>query len=140
MNRVFVTGASGFMGQHLVAALAARGACVRCLVRPTSRVRSLTRQGAELCLGDVTQPEVLRDGIAAADVVFHLAGLTRALHVRDLMRINAQGTWNVARACAAQARPPVLVVVSSLAAAGPSPPGRIRAEGDPRAGLGLWPQ
>jgi nucleoside-diphosphate-sugar epimerase len=93
----------------------------------------LRQRAVEICLGDVMQPDVLRDGMISADVVYHLAGLTRALHVSDLIRINAQGTWNVACACAAQSRPPVLVVVSSLAAAGPARVGRIRAEGDPAA-------
>jgi nucleoside-diphosphate-sugar epimerase len=65
--------------------------------------------------------------------VFHVAGLVSALKSTQLMRVNGEGTWNVARACAAQRSPPVLVVVSSLAAAGPCPSGTIRDESLPPA-------
>ena len=130
MKTVLVTGASGFIGRPLVAALTARGCRVRCLVRRTSSVRPLLRAGAELCFGDVTQPDALASAVGGADVVFHAAGLTKALRADDLWRVNGQGTWNVSRACAAQSQPPVLVVVSSLAAAGPARPGAIRTESD----------
>lgn len=130
MNTVLVTGASGFIGRHLVPALTARGCRVRCLVRRTSSVRPLLRAGAELCFGDVTQPEAVASAVDGADVVFHAAGLTKTLRVGDLQRVNGQGTWNVSQACAAQTRPPVLVLVSSLAAAGPARAGAIRTEHD----------
>jgi nucleoside-diphosphate-sugar epimerase len=128
-----VTGASGFIGRHLTAALTARGWRVRCLVRPTSTVRPLRRCGAELYRGDVLQPSALASAVAGADVVFHLAGLTKALAAAEMMRVNGEGTGNVAQACAAQAHPPVLVVCSSLAAAGPTPENTIRTEADPPA-------
>lgn len=131
MKTVLVTGASGFIGRHLVAALVERGCHVRCLVRRSSCVRPLTRVGAELWRGDVTDSESLGPAVAGVDVVFHSAGLTRALRVAELMRVNGQGTWNVAQACAAQPRPPVLVYVSSLAAAGPAPTSGCRQESDP---------
>jgi nucleoside-diphosphate-sugar epimerase len=76
--------------------------------------------------------------IAGADVVFHLAGLTRALHESDLLRVNGEGTWNVAQACAAQAVPPRLVVVSSIAAAGPTPRGTVRSEADPPSPISAY--
>lgn len=133
MNSALVTGASGFIGRHLVAALAARGWRVRCLVRRTSSVRPLIRAGAELCCGDVTQPDVLGAAVAGADVVFHAAGLTKALHPADLMRVNGQGTWNVCGACAAQPAPPTVVILSSLAAAGPARSGAVRTEDEPPA-------
>jgi nucleoside-diphosphate-sugar epimerase len=129
----FITGASGFIGRHLTGHLATSGWRVRCLVREASIVRPLRQAGAELVRGDVTQPDRLVEAIAGADVVFHVAGVTAALRRADYMRINGDGTWNVARACAAQSQPPTLVVVSSLAAAGPTGAGRIRTEADPPA-------
>jgi nucleoside-diphosphate-sugar epimerase len=129
----FVTGASGFIGRHLTAVLAERGWRVRCLVRPTSVVRPLRRVGAELHRGDVLQPTSLESGLAGVDAVFHLAGLTEAWTLADFMRVNAEGTWNVARACAARVAPPVLVVCSSLASAGPIRRGAVRTEADPLA-------
>jgi nucleoside-diphosphate-sugar epimerase len=93
----------------------------------------LLRAGAELCFGDVTQPAAVAAAVQGTDVVFHAAGLTRALRAQDLQQVNGQGTWNVSQACAAQPQPPVLVVVSSLAAAGPARQGTTRTESDPPA-------
>ena len=62
--------------------------------------------------------------------MFHLAGLVRAMRAQDFMRVNAGGVDTVAAACAEQADRPVLVLVSSMAAAGPS--GEIpKTESDP---------
>ena len=84
-----------------------------------------------LATGDVGDPASLTAAIAGADVVFHLAGLTKALSYDELLSVNEQGTRNVAQACADQPSPPVMVLVSSLAAAGPSPIDRPRLESDP---------
>jgi nucleoside-diphosphate-sugar epimerase len=65
------------------------------------------------------------------DVVYHLAGLTKSLHADELLQINQGGTRNVAMVCSEMERPPVLVIASSLAAAGPAPAGRPRTEIDP---------
>ena len=67
------------------------------------------------------------------DAVYHLAGLVKAIHIQQLYQVNCQGVANVARACTAQTTPPVLLVVSSLAAMGPSSPRRPRMESDPPA-------
>ncbi len=119
---VLVTGASGFIGKHLVARLIARGCRVSCLVRATSQVDDLRSAGATLYMGDVNDRAGVARAIAAAEarVVFHVAGAVRALHLDDFMQANAQGVATVAAACAEQAERPVLVLISSLAAAGPS--------------------
>jgi nucleoside-diphosphate-sugar epimerase len=119
---VLVTGASGFIGVHLVRLLVARGRLVSCLVRPTSPVKELLAAGAELVTGDVNDRAGVSRAIALSNarVVFHLAGLVRAMSPGDFMRVNAEGVEAVAAACAEQAERPVLLLVSSLAAAGPS--------------------
>ncbi len=129
---VLVTGASGFIGVHLVRLLVARGHPVSCLVRPTSHVKKLVAMGARLVTGDVND----RAGVARiialsnARVVFHLAGLVRASSPGDFMRVNSESVESVAAACTEQARRPVLLLVSSLAAAGPS--GEVpKIESDP---------
>ena len=130
MAKALVTGASGFIGSHLTAALVARGDEVTCLVQKTSQIDGLNRLGLRLVYGDVTQPESLMPAAAGQDIVYHLAGLTMALTKRQFFRVNQGGIRNMAQACAAQGSPPVLVVVSSLAAAGPALDGRPKSESD----------
>ena len=120
MTTVLVTGASGFIGGHLIESLLARNVRVRCLVRSTSQTDHLPHGRIEFVHGDVTRPETLAAGIDGTDVVYHLAGLTCAFSTADLKRVNVQGTYQVARQCALQKKPPVLIVTSSIAATGPA--------------------
>jgi nucleoside-diphosphate-sugar epimerase len=129
--KALITGASGFLGKHLARALIARGYETRALVRPTSDCRELRELDVELVTGDVTRPEGLRAAVAGVDFVFHLAGLIKAFSLAEFLGVNEEGTRNVAEACAASTTPPVLLAVSSLAAAGPAPNGRARNELDP---------
>ena len=129
---VLVTGASGFIGRHLVRRLIDSGCRVSCLVRATSRIDELRSAGAQLVTGDVTDPAVIGRALALsqARIVFHLAGLLKALRTDDFLRVNAGGVESIAAACAGCADEPVLVVVSSLAAAGPCTVGKPRVESD----------
>jgi nucleoside-diphosphate-sugar epimerase len=129
---VLVTGASGFIGRHLVRRLIDSGCRVSCLVRATSHIDELRSVGAQLVTGDVTDPAVIGRALAMsqARIVFHLAGLLKALRTDDFLRVNAGGVESVAAACADRADPPVLVVVSSLAAAGPCAVDQPRVESD----------
>ena len=119
---VLVTGASGFIGTHLVRRLIARGFRVSCLVRATSRVDELRAAGAQQIICDVDDRAGVSRVVAASQArfVFHLAGLLRAMCAQDFMRVNAGSVDGVAAACAEQGDSPVLVLVSSIAAAGPS--------------------
>ena len=121
MSFVFVTGASGFIGSHLVQALRARGERVRCLVRQNSDSSILSEAGAELVYGGLEQSELLEEGMQGASSVFHLAAMTAALRYEDMLQVNRNGTKEVAQACARQPTPPRLILVSSIAAAGPVP-------------------
>jgi nucleoside-diphosphate-sugar epimerase len=136
MAKVLVTGGSGFIGYHLTEALVAQGHEVTCLVRPTSAVSRLERLKLPLQVyGGVDDREALRATIAGKSVVYHLAGLINAVRARALFRVNQEGTRNVAEACAQQDDPPVLIVTSSLAAAGPSAFDRPRTETEPLAAV-----
>jgi len=130
MTKVLVTGASGFIGMHLVAALHRRGDEVICLVRKNSRVDRLPASGVRLVYGDVTDRESLPSAVAGQDIVYHIAGCVSALTFRQFYRVNQQGVANMARTCAERPTPPVLVTVSSLAAAGPALDGRPKTEAD----------
>jgi len=127
-----VTGATGFLGSHLVAALVEHGARVRCLVRSTSRRDFLPTLGVELVTGDVTIPESLPSAVDDVDYVFHLAGLIKASDPADYFRVNYLGTIALLEACRSRARQlQRVLIVSSLAAAGPSAPGRPVTESWP---------
>ncbi|MCS7314045.1 MAG: NAD-dependent epimerase/dehydratase family protein, partial [Bryobacteraceae bacterium] len=127
---VLVTGATGFIGSHLAERLVAMGARVRCLVRRTSRLDRLP-QGVELACGDLATGEGLADALREVALVFHLAGVTKALSPSEYVRGNVLATRNLVLALErSSAR---LVHVSSLAAVGPSPDGTpVREDVEPR--------
>ncbi len=130
MARVLVTGASGFIGRHVVRNLAQHNHDIACLVRPMSRTEWIGRYASELVPGDVTDAASLASAVQRRDVVLHLAGVTKSFSPRSMRRVNEVGAGNVAAACARESTPPVLVLVSSLAAAGPSTGDRPRIETD----------
>jgi dihydroflavonol-4-reductase len=122
---VVVTGATGFIGSHLVDRLLSEGATVRCLLRPVSprggAARHIPPDGAKPILGDLLTGAGLDSALEDADFVYHLAGVTKALRTSDYYRGNVKATENLLRAMpAGNTR---LVHVSSLAAMGPSPDG-----------------
>ena len=76
MTHALVTGATGFIGGHLVRALAESGAEVTCLVREQSDCSQLVEFKPRLVYGDVTDADSLRGVFRGVDVVYHLAGAT----------------------------------------------------------------
>jgi nucleoside-diphosphate-sugar epimerase len=78
-----------------------------------------------LTQGDCTRPESLAAAVQGVSLVFHCAGVTKARHARDYYRVNHLGTKNLLEACA-RYNPGIdkFILVSSQAAAGPSPDGR----------------
>jgi nucleoside-diphosphate-sugar epimerase len=131
MATVLVTGGSGFIGRNLVEALLFRGDRVRCLVRKPAANVILQDLGVELIPGDMHDHASLQAAVAGSDAVIHLAGVTAALTKAELLHVNRDGTANLAEAIAVQPNPPVLVLVSSIAASGPTTRGQIRTEADP---------
>ena len=120
MTRALVTGATGFVGQHLVRHLTNAGIEVTCLVRRTSDLSRLTPFNPNYVYGDVRQAESLKSAIENQDWVFHLAGLTKAIRKTDLQKVNQHGTETLAKVCSSQANPPTFIHVSSIAACGAS--------------------
>jgi len=118
LRAALVTGASGFLGSSLVAALCRRGVAVRALVRPTSDLRRLSGLGAEIVRGDVCEPAALREAARGRQVVFHAAAKVPDWGPRrEFFRTNLDGTRNVVTACQ-DAGVDRLVHVSSLTVLG----------------------
>jgi len=114
-----VTGASGFIGRHLVGRLGGEGHVVRCLVRPHG---GKPPAGVERTAVDLNDPTAMRACAAldGADVVFHLAAATRARSAAAFREANVAPTRNLLDAIVARRTQSRFVYVSSQAAAGPA--------------------
>jgi nucleoside-diphosphate-sugar epimerase len=120
---VALTGGTGFVGSHVAEALLGAGFCVRALVRRPEDPGWLRGLELEIAKGDVRQPETLEAFVTGADAIVHVAGKTSARTEAEYMAANAEGAGNVARATRARAPGAHFILVSSLAAAGPSAKG-----------------
>jgi dihydroflavonol-4-reductase len=92
--KAFVTGATGFLGSHVARALAAQGAELRLLVRPTSNLKNLEGLKAETASGDLRDAASLEKAMSGCDTAFHVAADYR-LWVRDpgeMYKSNVDGT------------------------------------------------
>lgn len=131
--RVFVTGGTGFVGIHVVAALRARGHDVACLVRDPAKARAVF--GTDLptiVTGDLGNASAIGRALATTDAVVHLAGLTAARSRDELFAVNEAGTRALVDAVRAHADGiRRFVHVSSLAAAGPVANGRVPGGDEP---------
>jgi dihydroflavonol-4-reductase len=97
--KVFLTGATGFLGHHVAVALSARGAELRLLVRKTSNLANLEGIPGESHVGDLARPETLRPALEGCDAVVHVAADYR-LWIRDpaaMYRANVEGTRELLR-------------------------------------------
>jgi uncharacterized protein YbjT (DUF2867 family) len=99
-RRIFVTGATGFVGRAVVPALRARGYAVRCLVRRGSELDLRGMEAIERVEGDVLSPDTLERDMAGCDTVVHLVGIIREepATLSTFERIHTQGTMNVLEA------------------------------------------
>jgi dihydroflavonol-4-reductase len=136
-----LTGATGFLGRHLVPLLAERGDPLRALVREGTDDAFLRPFDVAVVRGDITDEEAVRRAAQGCERVFHLAGLLgyRASQKASLERINVNGVRVVLDALEPGAR---LVHVSSVAAVGPVDRATDRADEShpypPRADRSLY--
>jgi uncharacterized protein YbjT (DUF2867 family) len=94
---ILVTGATGFVGPHVVHALRARELPVRALVRDPARASRLAAWGVELVQGDITDLTSLRAATAGVDSVVHLVAIIKGSRA-DFERVMAQGTRDLVAA------------------------------------------
>ena len=98
--KIFVTGATGFLGSHVAEQLEAMGAEIRVLVRKTSRLENLAMLKAERVIGDVRDFESLKKGMAGCEFVFHVAADYRlwTREPKEMYASNVEGTKAIIRA------------------------------------------
>ena len=99
--KILVTGATGFLGHHLVRRLLKEGCKVRILKEKAAQVDLLRGVEVETIIGDITDLESVKRAVKDCEVVFHLAGIIsywNKLNQRQYA-INVKGTQNVVKAC-----------------------------------------
>jgi dihydroflavonol-4-reductase len=114
--KVFLTGATGFVGHHVAKALAAEGAELRMLIRKTSNLSNLEGIPGDTVAGDLARPDSYASALADCDAVIHVAADYR-LWIRDpdtMYRANVDGTRDLLR-LAREARIRRVVYTSSVA-------------------------
>lgn len=91
---VFITGATGFIGEKLAVELAGRGEKVRALIRNRIKAKGLTHPNIELIEGNLDDPDTLKKGVEGCDRVFHLAAYAKAWSKDATMfeRVNFHGS------------------------------------------------
>ncbi len=117
---VAVTGASGFVGSHLVEALVRARVRPRVLLRDPSRLPPTLRGVVDVVRGDLEDATALETLLRGAGTVLHLAGLVRAPREAEFDRVNRAGTRRLVEARNEASPDALIAYVSSLAAAGPS--------------------
>ena len=121
--KILLTGASGFVGSHILDSLLRRNLDTALLLRPTSDQRFIAPHlsHVEVRPGSISDPEGLQQVLAGITHVIHCAGATKAVRASGFYEVNQAGTRNVVSAINAQdGQVRRLVHISSLAAVGPA--------------------
>jgi len=119
--KTLVTGATGFVGKHLVKRLVEEKRCVTCLVRETSDVKSLERLGVEFVYGDLLSKDSIKEIVEkkGISIIYHLAGKVYSNNEKEFYKVNYEGTKNIFDACL-NSRVNKFIFLSSLATIGPA--------------------
>ncbi|MEO6806368.1 MAG: hopanoid-associated sugar epimerase [Edaphobacter sp.] len=132
--RVFITGATGFIGGHVARRYAAEGAALRLLTRQASRLDSLNGIDAEMVKGDLRDPEKLRSALSGCDALVHVAADYRLWvpDPKEMYAANVDGTRELLR-LAREVGIQRVVYTSSVATMGFKTDGTIVNEDTPVA-------
>ena len=123
---ILVTGATGFIGRHLTAALS-KTHFVRCLVRKSSDTSVLSDSNTEIIYGDLLDRNSLGPALDGIDLVYHLAGEVHSRHIDDYYKGNVLATQNLLEACK-KTGPKRMIFVSSIAVYKPLTAGNLLTE------------
>ncbi|PKL83777.1 MAG: NAD(P)-dependent oxidoreductase [Ignavibacteriae bacterium HGW-Ignavibacteriae-3] len=116
-----VTGASGFVGSHIVDKLLSEGHEVRCLLRSSSSTRWLDNKDVKIFNCGLFDEAALKPILKDADFLFHIAGVVKAKYEKDYIRGNVETTRVLLDViCEVNQDIQKVVIVSSLTACGPS--------------------
>lgn len=118
--KALVTGATGFVGSHLIQHLVARGDEVTAMVRSPAKAARALPPGIRLVEGDLDALAALDAAVARQEAVYHVAGMIAARSEAEFLHANRDGTAHVVDAIRNAGAGARLVLVSSMAAAGPS--------------------
>jgi dihydroflavonol-4-reductase len=129
--RLFITGATGFVGSHVAQLAAQQGAQLRLLARPTSKLEHLP-QGADVVTGDLRNPAAFASALQGVDAVLHVAADYRLWvpNPDEMYRANVDGTRELLR-LAREAGVPRFVYTSSVATMGFKTDGTVVDEKTP---------
>lgn len=120
--KAFITGATGFVGSHLVDSLLEKGYEVYCLKRKTSSTKWLDGKNVKYVEGDLFSNEALEKVIKDMDYVFHVAGVVKAKNKEGFIKGNYEATKNLLEITyKVNSGVKKFIHVSSLAACGPNP-------------------
>jgi nucleoside-diphosphate-sugar epimerase len=98
--KIFVTGATGFIGSHLVSRLIEAGHDVSAYIRETSSLKYLPKERIKIIYGDIKNYSQLQKALNGFDVVYHTAALVSDwAEKKDFYQTNVEGTINVLKSC-----------------------------------------
>ncbi|TFH02677.1 MAG: NAD-dependent epimerase/dehydratase family protein [Calditrichales bacterium] len=119
--KVFMTGATGFVGSFLAERLVRANHEVKCLVRKQSNLQWIADLDVECYYGSLTDPNSLIRGMQDCDLIYHVAGVTKARTTEEYFKGNYEGTKNIVDAALKLKNIKRFILVSSQTAVGPSP-------------------
>lgn len=119
MKSVLLTGATGFIGQHLQQALVSRDFSIQALIRPASIHQANLIDGVTAISAELSDSETLRPALLEADAVIYCAGSVRGRNLADFSAANIDGIKAIVAAMNQMKSTTPLLLVSSLAATRP---------------------